>query len=76
MNTSCLLNGEDVANRLGICLSLAYRLMRNGQLPAVRFGRVVRVREEDIEAFILRNLHEDNSKPLLMIQSRKSNVKQ
>jgi len=61
MSTKILLTGADVALRLQICLSLAYRLMRTGELPSVRFGRTVRVREQDLEEFIQRNLKKNGS---------------
>ncbi len=53
---SSLLKAEDVAHRLNVCLSLAYRLMQNGKIPTVRFNRSVRVREVDLEEFIARSL--------------------
>ncbi|HZW03973.1 MAG TPA: helix-turn-helix domain-containing protein [Anaerolineaceae bacterium] len=53
-----LLDAAGVAERLGISLALAYRLMQQGQLPAVRINRAVRVRAEDLEAFILENRSE------------------
>lgn len=76
METLKLLRGEDVADRLGVCLSLAYRLMRTGQLASVRFGRTVRVRPEDLEFFILRNLSGDTDPTLLTMHMRKSDIKQ
>ena len=48
-----LLKAEEVAKYLRISNSGAYRLMRTGEIPVVRFGKVVRVREEDIESFVL-----------------------
>lgn len=56
--TTRLLNAAAVAERLGISVALAYRLMQQGQLPAVRINRAVRVRAEDLEAFILQNRSE------------------
>lgn len=53
-----LLDAAAVAERLGISLALAYRLMQQGRLPAVRINRAVRVRAEDLEAFILENRSE------------------
>ncbi len=47
-----LLKAEDVAQRLNISRTAAYRLMR-GELPAVKFGgATVRVRLSDLESFI------------------------
>jgi len=51
-----LLKGPQVAEILGISKALAYRLISQGSLSGVRFGRTVRVRPEDIEKFILDNL--------------------
>ena len=47
---------SDVATILGISLALAYRLLAEGKIPSVRFGRTVRVRPEDLEQFIKENL--------------------
>ena len=47
-----LLNGADVANLLGISRSLAYRMMRTGEIQAIRFGRSIRVRPEALERFL------------------------
>ena len=48
-----LLKAEEVAKYLRICKSGAYRLMQSGEIPVVRIGKVVRVREEDIDSFVL-----------------------
>jgi excisionase family DNA binding protein len=50
-----LLKANDVAARLNISRSAAFSLMRSGDLSVVRFGRLVRVRSEDLEAFISQN---------------------
>lgn len=50
-----LLKGMEVAEILNISKAYAYRLMAKGQIPTVRFGRTVRVRPEDLDAFIERN---------------------
>ena len=47
-----LIKSSDVAAILGISKALAYRLLAEGKIPSVRFGRTVRVRSEDIEKFI------------------------
>ena len=51
-----LLRMKDVAQMLGISKSYAYKLTRRGQLPAVRLGRSVRVRPDDLMRFISDNL--------------------
>ena len=50
-----LLRAIDVADMLCICRSHAYLLMKRGEIPTVRFGRVVRVRLSDLEQYI--NMH-------------------
>ncbi len=50
-----LLTGKDVAHLLRISPSQAYKIMRRGELPAVRIGRSIRVKPEDLESFIARN---------------------
>ena len=50
-----LLKAEEVAELLNSSKSEAYRLMQTGQLRTVRFGRTVRVREEDLEEFLQRS---------------------
>ena len=47
-----LLTMKRVANILDISDSFAYKLGREGQLPVVRLGRSVRVRESDLAQFI------------------------
>jgi len=47
-----LLNSKQVAQRLGVSKSFAYALMRRGELPVVRMGKAVRVRPQDLDAFI------------------------
>ena len=51
-----LRKSEYVAETLGICLSVVYRMARSGDLPSAKFGRSVRFREQDIQKFILNNL--------------------
>ncbi len=47
-----LLKGNEVAKKLNISRSLAYRLMQSGVIATIRFGGTVRVQEEDLEKFI------------------------
>lgn len=51
-----LLRASDVAKTLNISLALAYRLLQTGELPCVRIGTAVRVRPEDLDAYIDANL--------------------
>ncbi len=43
---------REIAVLLKISKALAYRLIAQGEIPCVRFGRTVRVREEDLGSFI------------------------
>jgi excisionase family DNA binding protein len=52
MNTSIFLTGKEIAEILKISKALAYRLIANGEIPSVRFGRTVRVKQEDLESFL------------------------
>jgi len=45
---------EQVAERLGVDYKTVYRLVRSGELPAGKIGRIYRVRGEDLEAFFER----------------------
>ena len=51
-----LLRARDVSERLNISRSQAFTLMRSGDLPVVRIGRLVRVRPEDLETFVTKNI--------------------
>ena len=46
------LTGKEIAKILKISKALAYRLIAENKIPSVRFGRTVRVRQEDLEEFI------------------------
>jgi excisionase family DNA binding protein len=48
------LSTKEAARRLGIVNRTLYRLIDEGQLPAYKFGRVIRVKEADVEAFVER----------------------
>lgn len=54
-----MLKGTEIALFLNISKAYAYRLIAEGQIPAVRFGRTVRVRQIDLEQFIEHKLHTD-----------------
>ncbi len=53
-----LLKADEVASILDVSKSFVYQLIRTGQLRAVRIGTAVRVRPEDLEAFVQENLAE------------------
>lgn len=46
------LSTGDAAERLGINTRTLYRFIDTGEIPAYKFGRVFRVKAEDVEAFI------------------------
>jgi len=43
---------KDAAARLGITLRTVYRFIDAGDLPAYKFGRVIRSQRGDVDAFI------------------------
>jgi excisionase family DNA binding protein len=44
-----------VAEYLGVNTRTVYRLIDEGELPAFKFGRVIRLKEADVVAFIERS---------------------
>lgn len=46
------LSTAESARRLGITPRTLYRFIDEGQLPAYRFGRVIRLKEDEVDAFI------------------------
>lgn len=53
---SQLLNGNQVAQILGISRSFSYQLMRSGRIPSIRIGRAIRVHPSALEQFITENI--------------------
>ena len=47
-----LLTVSEVANAMRVSNMTVYRLIRNGELPAVRVGKNYRLRETDLERFL------------------------
>ena len=47
-----LLKSEEVAEILQVSRAHAYVLMKRGEIPCVRIGKIVRVRLEDLEQYI------------------------
>ncbi len=43
---------EEVAELLGVTYQLIYRLVRSGELPAVRVGRVYRITGADLDLYL------------------------
>jgi len=48
------LNTAKAAERLGVTPRTLYRFIDDGQLPAYRFGRVIRLKESEVDDFIER----------------------
>jgi excisionase family DNA binding protein len=46
------LNTKDASARLGVTLRSLYRFIDGGELAAYKFGRVIRLKEEDVDRFI------------------------
>ncbi len=43
---------EEVADLMGVTYQLIYRLVRSGELPAVRLGKLYRVSNQDLRAYL------------------------
>ena len=52
LSAARLLRIEDVADRLTVSRSMAWKLVAGGELRSVRIGRSVRVRPADLEAYV------------------------
>ena len=52
-----LMRGDDVAIKLGVSKSFVYQMIRDGDIPCIRLGRAVRVRETDVDAYIEQNIN-------------------
>ena len=52
MSPAILLDLDTVAERLAVSRKMVYDWVREGKLPGVKLGRLWRVRERDLEAFI------------------------
>lgn len=46
------LGTAEAARYLGITTRTLYRLIDEGQLPAYKFGRVIRLKQSEVDAFI------------------------
>ena len=46
------LGTKEASERLGITLRTLYRILDEGQIPAYKLGRVIRVKEADVEDFV------------------------
>jgi excisionase family DNA binding protein len=43
---------KEACERLGVTLRTLYRLIDEGQLPAYKLGRLIRLKGEEIDAFV------------------------
>ena len=46
------LGTAEAARSLGLTSRTLYRLIDEGQLPAYKFGRVIRLKQADVDAFV------------------------
>jgi excisionase family DNA binding protein len=53
-----LLTVEEAARRLGIGRTLAWQLVRQGELPVVRLGRCVRIPWQALQEWVARQVKE------------------
>jgi excisionase family DNA binding protein len=53
MESNQLLKGKDIARLLNVSIALAYRLIENGEIKSIRFGRTVRVAPDALAAFLV-----------------------
>lgn len=51
-----LLTAQDAAAMLQVHEATVYRMMQQGEIPCVKFGRSRRIRPQDLDAFIQSNL--------------------
>lgn len=48
------LSTQEAADRLGIALRTLYKLIDEGNVPAYKFGRVLRLQQHEVDAYIER----------------------
>ncbi len=46
------LSTKEASEKLGLTLRTLYKLIDEGQIPAYKFGRVIRLKEDEIDTFI------------------------
>jgi excisionase family DNA binding protein len=51
-----LLSADTIARELDVSDDTVRRWFRQGEIPTVRFGRYIRVRDEDFKAFLRRKI--------------------
>jgi excisionase family DNA binding protein len=55
-----LLTPSEVAEILKVSKAKAYSLLKNGEIPTVRIGTLVRVRQQDLERYVNEKLSQDD----------------
>ena len=54
MNTNYLLTVDDIAAKCRVSKQSVYKAIHQGQLPSQRFGRSVRVSQQDLDQYLTR----------------------
>ena len=54
-DTTRWLSTKEGSARLGVTLRTLYRFLDEGQIPSYKFGRVIRLKESDLQDFIDRS---------------------
>ena len=75
------LGTKEASQRLGVTLRTLYRFIDSGQLVAHQFGRVIRIKVSDLEAFVdstriqpgsLKHLYPDTSSDTSVTESNRT----
>jgi excisionase family DNA binding protein len=69
------LSTQEAARRLGITTRTLYRFVDEGHLPAYRMGRVFRLKQADVDAFIESSRVEPGTLANLYPERRKTTVR-
>jgi excisionase family DNA binding protein len=56
-----ILKVKEVAETLSISISMVYKVIESGELPALRIGNLVRVRLQDLNHFVQTHLSTEPS---------------
>lgn len=64
----------EAARRLGVTVRTLYRLIDESQLPAYKFGRVIRLQQTQVDAFIEASKIEPGTLEHLYPESKKETV--
>lgn len=74
------LGTKEASGKLGVTLRTLYRFIDSGQLPAYQFGRVIRIKISDLDAFVesirikpgtLKHLYPDTSSDTSATESKR-----